>query len=76
MLVLTRKTKESITIGDHVKVTVLEIRGTQVRLGIEAPRDTPVNRTEIYEIIVQENINASKAPPDLGAFPNMTKSST
>lgn len=76
MLVLTRKTKESITIGDHVKVTVLEIRGTQVRLGIEAPRDTPVNRTEIYEIIVQENINASNAPPDLGALPNTNKKST
>lgn len=73
MLVLTRKHNESITIGDHVRVTVLEIRGTQVRLGIEAPRDTPVNRTEIYEAIVQENIKASKAPPYLGVFPDTTK---
>jgi carbon storage regulator len=74
VLVLTRKTKESITIGDDVKITVLEIRGTQVRLGIDAPIDTPVNRTEVYEVILQENINASKAPPDLGALPNFTKS--
>jgi carbon storage regulator len=74
VLVLTRKTKESITIGDDVKVTVLEIRGTQVRLGIDAPIDTPVNRTEVYEVILQENINASKAPPDLGALPTFTKS--
>jgi carbon storage regulator len=74
VLVLTRKTRESITIGDDVRITVLEIRGTQVRIGIEAPRDTPVNRTEVYEVILQENINASKAPPDLKALPTFTKS--
>lgn len=68
MLVLTRKAKESITIGNSVTVTVLEIRGNQVRLGVEAPRQTPVNRTEIYETIIQENIMASKAPQDLGRF--------
>jgi carbon storage regulator len=65
VLVLTRKTKESITIGNNILVTVLEIRGNQVRLGIDAPRYTPVNRTEIYETIIQENIRASKAPQDL-----------
>lgn len=65
MLVLTRKTEESITIGNNITVTVLEIRGNQVRLGIDAPRHTPVNRTEIYETIIQENIMASKAPQDL-----------
>ena len=73
MLVLTRKSKESITIGNDVKITVLEIRGSQVRLGIEAPRNMPVNRTEVYELILQENINASKAPPDLGVFPGVKK---
>ncbi|MBN1103160.1 MAG: carbon storage regulator CsrA [Deltaproteobacteria bacterium] len=65
MLVLTRKPKESVTIGNEIRVTLLEIRGNQVRLGIEAPRDTPVNRTEVYEMIVQENVQASKAPLNL-----------
>jgi carbon storage regulator len=65
VLVLTRKTEESITIGNNVTITVLEIRGNQVRLGIDAPRHTPVNRTEVYETIIQENIMASKAPQDL-----------
>ena len=50
MLVLTRKAEESITIGNHIKVTVLEVRGHQVKLGIDAPREIPVNRTEIYEL--------------------------
>ena len=68
MLVLTRKVNESITIGSNISVKILEIRGHQVRLGIEAPRSTPVNRTEIYESIVQENIRASNAPKDLGSF--------
>jgi carbon storage regulator len=71
VLVLTRKVNESITIGSDISVTILEIRGNQVRLGIEAPKSTPVNRTEIYESIVQENIKASKAPRDLGPFPRI-----
>jgi carbon storage regulator len=65
VLVLTRKTRESITIGSDIQVTVLEVRGNQVKLGIQAPRNTPVNRTEIYEIIVQENIKASQSPANL-----------
>ena len=65
MLVLTRKAEESITIGNHIKVTVLEVRGHQVKLGIDAPREIPVNRTEIYESIIQENIKASESPQDL-----------
>ncbi len=69
MLVLTRKAKESVTIGNDIQVTVLEVRGSQVKLGITAPRNTPVNRTEIYDLIIQENINASKAPQDLGRLP-------
>lgn len=73
MLVLTRKTKESITIGNDVQVTVLEIRGSQVRLGIKAPRETPVNRTEIYELILQENVNASMAPAALDGLPEFVK---
>lgn len=68
MLVLTRKADESITIGNDITVTVLEIRGNQVRIGIKAPQNTPVNRTEVYESIIQENINASRAPQDLEGF--------
>jgi carbon storage regulator len=74
VLVLTRKNKESITIGNDIRITVLEIRGSQVRIGIEAPRNTPVNRTEVYELILQENLNASKAPSDLAAFPTVATS--
>jgi carbon storage regulator len=69
LLVLTRKVDESITIGNHITVRVLEIRGNQVRLGIQAPRDTSINRTEIYESIMQENIKAAEAPQDLGPLP-------
>jgi carbon storage regulator len=65
VLVLTRKTKESVTLGNDIQVTVLDVRGNQVKLGIQAPRNTPVNRTEIFELIIQENIRASKAPRNL-----------
>ena len=73
MLVLTRKVKESITIGNDIQVTVLEVRGSQIKLGIKAPRNTPVYRTEIYELIIQENIRASKAPQDLERLPLVLK---
>ncbi|MFC1825505.1 carbon storage regulator CsrA [Thermodesulfobacteriota bacterium] len=69
MLVLTRKVNESITIGSNITVSLLEIRGNQARVGIEAPKDIPVNRTEISEKIIQENIEASKIPQDLDEFP-------
>jgi carbon storage regulator len=48
MLVLTRKSGQSIMIGDDIEVTVLSSNGTKVRLGIQAPADVPVHRTEIY----------------------------
>ena len=51
MLVLTRKKNESIVINDVIKVTVVEIRGDKVRLGIEAPREIDVHRQEIYDQI-------------------------
>ena len=68
MLILTRKANESITIGHNIKVSVVEIKGNQIKLGIEAPRHIPVNRTEIYEAIFQENVRASHSPDDLGGF--------
>lgn len=60
MLILTRKLGESITIGDDIKVSVLGIRGRQVRLGIEAPAKVVVHREEIYVKIQEENRKASK----------------
>ena len=60
MLILTRKLGESITIGDDIKVSVLGVRGRQVRLGIEAPSDVVVHREEIYVKIQAENRKASK----------------
>ena len=65
MLVLARKVDESITIGSHITVKVLEIRGNQVRIGIQAPQSTPVNRTEICMRIAQQNREASKTPRNL-----------
>lgn len=51
MLVLSRKTNESIRIGDHINVMVVDIRGSTVRIGVEAPRGLPVHREETYEAI-------------------------
>lgn len=54
MLILTRRLGETLTIGDNVTVTVLDVRGTQVRLGIDAPPEVPVHREEIYQKIQRE----------------------
>ncbi len=59
MLILTRKLGESITIGDNIRVSVLGVRGRQVRLGIDAPSDVVVHREEIYVKIQQENRKAA-----------------
>jgi carbon storage regulator len=57
MLVLTRKTNQSIMIGDDVEVSVLAVAGDKVRIGITAPRDVPVFRKEVYLSIQAENAN-------------------
>ncbi len=54
MLVLTRKTNQSIMIGDDIEISVLAIMGEKVRIGIQAPRDVPVFRQEVYVEIQQE----------------------
>ena len=72
MLVLTRKLGENIRIGDSVKITVLEVRSGQVKLGIEAPPEVKVHREEIYARIQEENRKAAAAqqrPPVAGADP-------
>jgi carbon storage regulator len=63
VLVLTRRLGERIKIGDEIAVVVLEIKGGQVRLGIEAPPSIPVHREEIYTRIRQENLRAAAANP-------------
>ena len=60
MLVLSRQRDESIIIGDNIVVTVVDVRGDKVRLGIEAPREVSVHRREIYEAIQRENKQASQ----------------
>ncbi len=64
MLVLTRKAGESIVIGNQVRITVLELQGRQIRLGIEAPTEIPVHRGEVYERIKEENERAALAGAD------------
>lgn len=58
MLVLTRRPGESIVVGQNIIITVIEIKGGQVRIGIDAPRDVQVHREEVYEQVRQENIAA------------------
>ena len=74
MLVLSRQRDESIMIGDNIVVTIVDIRGDKVRLGINAPAEIPVHRQEVYEAIQRENLRASKLEPgdtqDIGRFAN------
>ncbi|MFG0267068.1 MAG: carbon storage regulator CsrA [Rhodopirellula sp. JB055] len=55
MLVLSRKKNESIVINNDIKIVVVEIRGDKVRLGVEAPREVPVHRREVYDAIQRNN---------------------
>ena len=64
MLVLSRQRDESIIIGDNIVVTIVDVRGDKVRLGIEAPREVSVHRREVYEAIQRENQQAAKIRPD------------
>ena len=64
MLVLSRKRNEMIMIGDDVGITVVDIRGDKVRLGINAPASVPVHRKEVYDAIQRENREAAKLKAD------------
>ena len=72
MLVLSRQRDESIIIGDNIVITVVDIRGDKVRLGINAPTEIPVHRQEVYEAIQRENQRAAGTGPDDAA--NLTNS--
>ena len=62
MLILTRRITESVIIADNVKITVLGVKGNQVRLGIDAPKDVSVHREEIYQRILTEK-ESENTPP-------------
>jgi carbon storage regulator len=64
MLVLTRKLGESIAIDDHIKIRVVQIKGKQVRLGIEAPKDTKIHREEVYLAIQEQNQQSATVTSD------------
>jgi carbon storage regulator len=64
MLVLSRQRDESIVIGDNVIVTIVDVRGDRVRLGIDAPREISVHRREVYDAIQRENREAAQIQPD------------
>lgn len=64
MLVLSRHRDESIMIGDDVMITIVDIRGDKVRLGIDAPQEVPVHRLEVYQAIKRENQKSSRLGPE------------
>lgn len=64
MLILTRKIDETIMIGDQIEITVVDIRGDHVKLGIKAPRNVKVYRQEVYQAIQKENIEAAQINPN------------
>jgi carbon storage regulator len=70
MLVLSRQRDESIMIGDNVQITIVDIRGDKVRLGIMAPAEIPVHRKEVYDAIQRENRKAANvSAADLSGAP-------
>jgi len=68
MLVLSRQRDESIIIADNIKITIVDIRGDKVRLGIDAPKEIPVHRQEVFDAIQRENDQGNAAatptPPE------------
>jgi carbon storage regulator len=73
MLVLTRKLNESIMVGDDVKITIVDVKGDQVKLGITAPRQVAVHREEVYREIQKENQQATIGKPNLDSLEKLLK---
>jgi carbon storage regulator len=67
MLVLSRKKNESIVIDEHIVITIVEIRGDKVRLGIEAPKEIPIHRSEVHAAIHAEQNSGEPDPPRLAS---------
>jgi carbon storage regulator len=74
MLVLSRQRDESIMIGDNVVITIVDIRGDKVRLGIEAPHEVPVHRQEVYEAIKREGRHSGHGQDSHSSVNNREKS--
>ncbi|MDR1902246.1 MAG: carbon storage regulator CsrA [Treponema sp.] len=68
MLILSRKINEKIMIGDEISISIIEIRGDQVRLGVEAPKAVKVFRQEVFDAIKAENKAAAESQPNFPAF--------
>ena len=74
MLILTRKINEAIRLGEDIRIVLVQIKGGQVRLGIECPPNVRVLREELYEAVRQENLNAlSTDPAQIQALPKGRK---
>ena len=75
MLILTRRPQEVLRVGDNIKVHVLEVKGGQIRLGVEAPREIPVYREEIWVRIKRDKSKAGELEPEdaVGAAPGKLK---
>lgn len=71
MLVLSRKKNESIVINNDIKIVVVEIRGDKVRLGVEAPKEVPVHRREVYEAIKRHEAELTQ-PAEVESHPAAT----
>ena len=72
MLVLSRKKDESVVINNNIRIVVVEIRGDKVRLGVEAPKEVPVHRSEVYEAI--NNDDPDKTNPSVNNVPQISES--
>lgn len=73
MLILTRKTNEKIKIGNDITLTIIEVRGDQVKIGVEAPKNVKVFRQEVYNAIQSENRAAVASTDNLEVLNNLSK---
>jgi carbon storage regulator len=73
MLVLTRKPGESIRIGDNIKLTIVDVDGNNIKIGIDAPRTVAIHREEVYKRILDENKKAVSSGNDLSGIANLFK---